>query len=47
MLKLLKFLKEKKVLSGNTSKAKIIKFFKKNIENFQHRELNKNLDEKM
>lgn len=47
LLKLFKFLKEKKVSNGKISKAKIINFFKKNIENFEHKELNKNLDEKM
>ena len=47
LLKLFKFLKEKRVLNGKISKAKIVNFFKKNIENFEHKELNKNLDEKM
>mgnify|MGYP006092942003 CR=1 FL=1 len=46
-LNFLKFLKNKRFTNAQIKKSDLIKFFKKNLKNFKHNELNKNLDEKM
>ena len=46
-LNILKFLKNKRFTNAQIKKNDLIKFFKKNLKNFEHDELNKNLDEKM